>query len=177
MLSYILKQNPILFYVRGRKFNDTLLPIVSQPGFFNITSTFRRDSDFPIPYFGRKIRSEPCISCLSNPTVISKKTRLMTWFVSHCKTQSKREEYMAELFKYIPVDVYGDCGNITDCNKDKRGKGCSRRLLDKYKFYFSAENAICKEYFTGKKDTIPISDVRTCTKYWTFFQIGEILLC
>ena len=71
----------------------------------------------------------------------------MILIVSHCNTKSKREDYMRELNKYIPVDIFGKCGNRTKC--DSWRKDCTRDMMKDYKFYFAAENAICKEYFTG----------------------------
>ena len=128
-----------------------MLPTVSQPGFFNLTSTFRSDSDFLLPYFHTQVRDSPCENCLPNSTtVIFNKTKLMVWIVSNCKTQSKREEYMDELSKYIKVDVFGKCGNSTpDCPRMQRN--CTKRLIESYKFYFAVENSICKDYFTGEK--------------------------
>ena len=126
-----------------------MLPTISQPGFFNLTSTFRSDSDFPVPYFHTEMRESPCDNCLPDSTLLNK-IKLMAWIVSHCKTQSKREEYMAELSKYINVDVFGKCGNPTpECPKTQRN--CTKRLIESYKFYFAVENSICKDYFTGEK--------------------------
>ena len=126
-----------------------ILPTVSQPGFFNLTAHFRSDSDFPFKYFHSEIRDSTCDHCLPNSTLLNGKTKFMVWMVSHCKTQSKREDYMAELSKYIKVDVFGKCGNYTsEClNKDLP---CTKEIIEGYKFYFAAENSICKEYFTGK---------------------------
>ena len=56
---------------------------------------------------------------------------------------------MAELSKYIKVDVFGKCGNLNpEClNSDFP---CTKEIVEGYKFYFAAENSICKDYFTGK---------------------------
>ena len=74
----------------------------------------------------------------------------MVWIVSNCKTQSKREEYMAELSKYIKVDVFGKCGNFTPECDSLWHSSCTNNMMQDYKFYFAAENSICKDYFTGK---------------------------
>ena len=128
---------------------------MSQPGFFNLTSTFRRDSDFPIPYFKTikiKTNSE---NVPAKSRVLAKKKILMAWLVSHCETHSKREKYMEELSKHISVDIFGKCGKVSVCmfrrnreNRENR-ETCTGQLLERYKFYFAAENAICKDYFTG----------------------------
>ena len=129
---------------------EIIMPTVSQPGFFNLTSTFRSDSDFPVPYFYAQVRDSPCDHCLPNSTLRLNKTKLMVWIVSHCKTLSKREDYMAKLSKYVNVDVFGKCGNSTpECPKMQRN--CTKQLIENYKFYFAAENSICKDYFTGEK--------------------------
>ena len=44
---------------------------------------------------------------------IRKKKKLVAWFVSNCFTTSGREKYAFELKKYVEVDVYGACGNLT----------------------------------------------------------------
>ena len=42
--------------------------------------------------------------------VLTCRTGLVCWVVSHCNTISKRERYVKELKKYIEVDIYGNCG-------------------------------------------------------------------
>ena len=72
----------------------------------------------------------------------------MLWFVSHCKTDSRREDYVAELSKYIHIDIYGMCGKVNACDGTHQ-ENCVNVSVKEYKFYFSAENSICKEYITG----------------------------
>ncbi len=40
----------------------------------------------------------------------AKRLRKVLWIVSHCYTRSRRHEYALELQNYIPVSVYGSCG-------------------------------------------------------------------
>ena len=120
---------------------------ILKPGFFNLTATYRSDSDFHIPYLYLKNISEREIADTS--TVMTKKKKLMVWFVSNCKTASKREKYMDELKKHIPVDIYGKCGKQKAC-ENQYHKNCVNVSVEEYKFYFAAENTICREYFTGK---------------------------
>ncbi len=77
------------------------------------------------------------------------------WFVSHCETPSKREEFAKELEKHIDVDVFGECGSKyknpgTDpCKgiKDwKNSAECNINLFNSYKFYLAFENSLCDEY-------------------------------
>lgn len=74
------------------------------------------------------------------------KTKLVSWFVSHCETQSKRSLYVDQLRRFIPVDVYGQCGYLR-CD---RSSGCLRMLERKYKFYLSFENSLCSDYISEK---------------------------
>ena len=124
--------------------------IISRPGFFNLTATFRNDSDFPIPYFHTYRRNTTCNNCLPDSTLLNKKTKHIIWFVSHCQTLSKRERYVRKLSKHISIDIYGACGKKTSCGRDKRHDKCAQNMTAQYKFYFAAENVICKDYFTGK---------------------------
>ena len=120
---------------------------MNQPGFFNLTATFRSDSDFPLPYLTTIQRSKPCLSCLPNSTLLKQKDRFLTWFVSNCKARSKREKYFAKLSTYVKADKFGRCGKKNQCGR--RQYNCTRDVVQKSKFYFSAENAICKDYITG----------------------------
>ena len=121
----------------------------------NLTSTFRSDSDFHIPLFYTVKRDAPCGSCLPNFTKFAKRKKqlIIAWFVSHCITHSRREEYFDRLSKYISTGKFGRCGNDSICSRKKHYKttNCVKDtdVLKNYKFYFSAENSICKDYVTG----------------------------
>ena len=51
--------------------------------------------------------------------------------------------YYKELSKYIPVDIYGKCGNMC-------GSGCEAMVSRDYKFYLAFENSFCDGYATEK---------------------------
>ena len=97
-------------------FQHQILPIISQPGFFNLTSTFRSDSDFPIPYQHYK-KSNVNVK-LPAESEMMKRTKLVVWFASHCETESRKKEYITELSKHIHVDIYGKCTNQTSCGRN-----------------------------------------------------------
>ena len=78
----------------------------------------------------------------SNDTIVG-------WMVSHCNTNSKREDYVRQLQKHIQVDIYGGCGNLSHCPRDKHWISepqCYDMISRKYKFYLSFENSFCKDY-------------------------------
>jgi alpha-1,3-fucosyltransferase len=93
-----------------------------------------------------------------NP-ILANKTQLLAWFCSNRITHGKRELYIKELSKYIPVHIYGQCGNMTCLPRNSLQ--CNS-LLDYYKFYLSAENSLCPDYISEKfyralsMDVIPV---------------------
>ena len=88
------------------------------------------------------------------------KSRLVAWMVSDCTAANKRSDYAKLLQRYIPVDVYGKCGNLTCL--PKLSKVCEDDINKKYKFYLAFENSLCPEYITEKvwtkleRDIVPI---------------------
>ncbi|KAK8739637.1 hypothetical protein OTU49_003441 [Cherax quadricarinatus] len=80
-----------------------------------------------------------------------KRPKVVAWMSSHCRTNSRREDYIAELSKYITVDKYGGCGNITCYHRDPLGNLCWQNMLSgNYSFYLSMENNLCVDYITEK---------------------------
>ena len=129
---------------------------------FNVTHTYKLDADV---YFaqGRFVnRSNPFMEMGKN--YLQGKTKEVGWIVSNCKTHSLRDDYVAELGRYIPVDVYGDCGTMQCGAKySLEGEGnCTLMLRKHYKFYLAFENSLCEDYITEKVwkalryDVIPV---------------------
>ena len=106
--------------------------------FFNWTMTYRSDSTFPIPYariervmplpapigssqlnryikyFGQKAaKMSP-----GNGNMAEGKVGLAVQFVSNCHSYSRLEAYVRELRRYVPIDIYGKCGEFK-CSGDK----------------------------------------------------------
>ncbi|KAB0792778.1 hypothetical protein PPYR_14737 [Photinus pyralis] len=131
--------------------------------FYNWTMTYRFDSDI-VSRHGQFVEEESNYT-LPSVAVIQKKAKLIAWFVSHCKTSSQREVLVAELQRFLPVDVYGLCGPLA-CEKTQRNElsspKCYDMLEEDYKFYLSFENSLCKDYSTEKlynalrKNVVPI---------------------
>ena len=96
---------------------------------FNLTMTYRYDSDIVIPYgkvVNRTNESEPY-----NEYPPETKTSQIVWVVSHCNSLGRREMYIDELKKHINVDIYGDCGNLT-CEKSDT-MGCLHKFESHYR--------------------------------------------
>lgn len=81
-------------------------------------------------------------------TLANKTGTPVSWMVSHCETESRREDYVRELREHIQVDVYGGCGNLSCPRSDQwiSNPECYELLGQKYKFYLSFENTLCKDY-------------------------------
>ena len=95
--------------------------------------TYRTDSDVFMPY-GRIM--EDVQPGRNSHKVNSNKTGLVSWMVSNCKTQSRREFWVNELRKYLPadsIDVYGSCGS-KECKGDSRDnrEECWKMLEQNY---------------------------------------------
>lgn len=131
-------------------YNRSIDPIRSS---FNITATFTSDSDVPMMWTQRSCTFENARykeQKLKNINYAKGKGNRVAWFASHCNTQSKRELYVKQLSRYIPVDIWGKCGNLT-CSHKYHLEDCDEKILNPdYKFYLSFENSICESYVTEK---------------------------
>lgn len=117
--------------------------------FFNLTMTYRRDSDVFMPY-GKVVAQRNKDFQIKH----WKKRHLVSWMVSNCKTNSRREILVDELKQYLPknsIHVYGKCGTM-NCPKDSPDArdGCWKMMEKKYKFYLALENSLCPDYVTEK---------------------------
>ena len=127
---------------------------------FNWTISYRRDSDFYSGY-GDFIRRPAPVPIYEATPALDKKTKMVAWFVSNCRTQSKREVLVDVLKRHISVDVYGQCGSLKCDLKDR--SHCIDMLSRDYYFYLSFENSLCVDYVTEKvfsimkyANTIPV---------------------
>ncbi|KAK3706568.1 hypothetical protein RRG08_055008 [Elysia crispata] len=121
-------------------------------GTVNWTRTVFRDSTFRA-FYGRIVSrsNEPD---KDYDEIFREKHLKVAWFVSHCETQSKREDYVARLAKVIQVDIFGACGKMA-CGKygfemGGQKESCMDMLSRDYKFYISFENSMCSDYVTEK---------------------------
>ncbi|XP_053330108.1 3-galactosyl-N-acetylglucosaminide 4-alpha-L-fucosyltransferase FUT3-like [Spea bombifrons] len=104
---------------------------------FNVTMTFRQDSDIVTPYGWIQALKEP-----QNVT-IPLKTKLVSWVVSQWYPGAPRIAYYKELKEHIHIDVYGK-GNM------KLSRADLHSTISQYKFYLAFENSIYKDYITEK---------------------------
>uniref|UniRef100_A0A914QJ50 Fucosyltransferase n=1 Tax=Panagrolaimus davidi TaxID=227884 RepID=A0A914QJ50_9BILA len=122
--------------------------------FFNLTMTYRKDSDFWIPYdefveiqSHEKNNENFVWTDKQVNEIIAKKSKLAVQFVSNCNTHSKRETYLSELQKLLNLTIYGKCNDQTF---PKGAEKEIKEILEKHFFYLAFENSVCNEYVTEK---------------------------
>ena len=136
-----LPRQKYIFFTKESEVHEHLAPMK-----YNLTMTYRMDSDIPLPYGGfMKKGIKNSRSSKYQTHYACGKSRKVAWVVSNCHTQSKREDYVRELAKYIKTDVYGKCGDLS-CDHNT----CFAMINKTYKFYLAFENSICKDYITEK---------------------------
>ncbi|XP_049878427.1 alpha-(1,3)-fucosyltransferase C-like [Pectinophora gossypiella] len=144
-------------------------PVCNQifDGFFNWTATYRLDSDIIYPYIlirnktGDVVGPKLNMEWVGNMEEIDEelasklrnKSKAAAWFVSHCSSSSRREEFVHKLRRALlayglKLDIYGDCG-ILKCPRSQQSE-CNALLEKKYHFYMSLENSFNKDYVTEK---------------------------
>ncbi|KAM6987991.1 alpha-(1,3)-fucosyltransferase 4-like [Tautogolabrus adspersus] len=122
-------------------------------GVFNLTLTYRTDSDIFLPYgylvptihrslrnnFAHPLRA-PARSQLLRP-------RLLAWVISNWSESHARVAFYYQLRRYIRVDVFGRAGRPLP---EDSGSGSVVRMLGRYQFYLALENSQHKDYITEK---------------------------
>ena len=162
---FLLKDSPVSVFG-----NDYLSESIYQ-GTFDLTMTYRHDSDVVLNFGNlvnkttdEKIMHNSFINYDDNQLIddstkhgfikLQKKAKDIAWLVSHCKTNSKREDYVKEMKKYkgLKIDIFGRCGNRTTKIPDRKSGWITayQKLASRYKFYLSFENSRCYEYITEK---------------------------
>ncbi|XP_055691715.1 alpha-(1,3)-fucosyltransferase C-like isoform X2 [Lutzomyia longipalpis] len=140
---------------------------------YNLTMTYRRDSDIYWPYGFISDRNLTYLSAADEPNWrkpvfddqidpelkenIRRKNKTAAWFVSNCNAESNRTDLNRIMQTIIDVDVYGKCGSL-ECPRDKKDN-CYRLVEQHYFFYFSFENSLCRDYITEKVFNIMSYDV------------------
>jgi alpha-1,3-fucosyltransferase 10 len=142
--------------------NNYLLSFGNVMRLFNHTSTFKRQSHYPL--LTQFLTSLNDLVDDKYLVATSEKNRLqieadlapIAYIQSDCTTASHRDDYVKALMKYIRVDSYGKCLQnkqlpanlshaVTSMNDEEFYK-----IVAKYKFVLAMENAVCDDYVTEK---------------------------
>ncbi|KAM4589849.1 alpha-(1,3)-fucosyltransferase 4-like [Fundulus diaphanus] len=120
-------------------------------GVFNLTMSYRTDSDIFLPYGylvprGRTATVGP-ESGFTHQLSHSRRPRkgFVAWVVSNWSATHARVGFYKQLRRFIRVDVFGRDGRPLE-----RGDGSVVRLLRRYKFYLALENSQHTDYITEK---------------------------
>ncbi|CAO2641063.1 3-galactosyl-N-acetylglucosaminide 4-alpha-L-fucosyltransferase FUT3 [Lemmus lemmus] len=109
-------------------------------GYFNLTMSYRSDSDIFTPYGWLEPWPEPPGQTQVN---LSAKTDLVAWAVSNWNSKSARVLYYEDLKGHLRVDVYGR-------GHKPLPQGNMMETLARYKFYLAFENSLHPDYITEK---------------------------
>ncbi|XP_062452582.1 4-galactosyl-N-acetylglucosaminide 3-alpha-L-fucosyltransferase FUT6-like [Rhea pennata] len=104
---------------------------------FNLTMSYRRDSDIFSPYGELQLLRQP------QPFSIPPKAKLVAWVVSNWRADSHRVKYYQQLKQHIAVDVYGQ-------HHRPLAQDQLLSTVAQYKFYLAFENSQHEDYITEK---------------------------
>uniref|UniRef100_A0A673B434 Fucosyltransferase n=1 Tax=Sphaeramia orbicularis TaxID=375764 RepID=A0A673B434_9TELE len=121
-------------------------------GVFNLTMTYRTDSDIFLPYgylIPRGRRAKGLQNRYARPLhVLSRsllRPRLVAWVISNWSESQARVAFYYQLRRYLQVDVFGRAGRPLPA-----GSGNVVRLVSRYQFYLALENSPHTDYITEK---------------------------
>jgi hypothetical protein len=127
--------------------SEAMYPALADPRYlraFDLTMTYRLDSDVPVPYF------EPgLLAALATPPAPKVEPAPAVLFISNAGERSGRTEYARELMRHFAVDSFGRCLNNRALAAD-RGSSTLREVIRGYRFTLAFENSIATDYVTEK---------------------------
>ena len=124
-------------------------------GVFNWTQWYRSDADihwyYGSPYKLSEREKSMAYKAKSGLNVFKQKSKEILGRISNCMDINRRYKVIAEMQKYLKIDMFGKCYN-NPCGTnptDERDESCNKMMTD-YKFYLAFENNDCKDYVTEK---------------------------
>jgi hypothetical protein len=111
---------------------------------FDLTMTYRFDSDLPVPYFEPQLLED-----LATPPSAKTESAPAVLFLSNEGERSGRTEYLRELMRHLEVDSFGRALRNRTLALD-RGRETLRRVIRGYRFTLAFENSIDTDYVTEK---------------------------
>ena len=136
-------------------------------GLFNWTQWYRTDADihwrYGSPYKLTEREKANVYAVASKRNIFKEKSKEIIGRISNCMDINRRYKVIAEMRKYLDIDMFGGCYNnpCGDNPRDELDKAC-REIMKEYKFYLAFENNDCKDYVTEKywqslyREQIPI---------------------
>lgn len=115
-------------------------------GVFNLTMSYRADSNIFLPYGYLVARGHGVAPC-APPASPLLRPYLLAWVISHWNDSHARVAFYYELSLHIDVHVYGD---VYLGQPLPRMEGSVVRVVSQYQFYLSLENSQHTDYITEK---------------------------
>ena len=138
LIIFYAMESPQKINKWDRSFKDIL---------YHYSMSYHSSSDIYYPY-GQYVSEQSANNENTNINFAENKTRLLVWTASNCReTFWPRTAWVRSLQQYVPVDIYGSCGNLT-C-RPMLSHHCLLKQAS-YKFYLALENSPCEEYITEK---------------------------
>ncbi|CAL8375585.1 unnamed protein product [Gadus morhua 'NCC'] len=121
-------------------------------GVFNLTMTYRSDSDIFLPYgflvpVPRWTQGPPP-GRTAPLAPSSRRPRLVAWVISNWSEAQARVAFYYQLVRHVRVDVFGRAGRALP--EGGGGGGGVVRLARRYQFYLALENSQHTDYITEK---------------------------
>ncbi len=111
---------------------------------FDLTMTYRLDSDVPSPYLNLAIAE-----AMSTPPAPKTEPAPAVYIASNSRDRSGRTDYVRDLMRHMPVDSYGKCLQNRTFAED-RGQQTKLQTISAYRFTLAFENSISRDYVTEK---------------------------
>ncbi|XP_047486172.1 alpha-(1,3)-fucosyltransferase C-like [Penaeus chinensis] len=142
-MTYHERADVVAFYGYFRSLNTTLQPV--RP---NLIENHRA----ALAKYRDALARNTTLEQVMGPSWRSyvRRSKIVAWMSGHCPTISRREEYVRELAKHIPVDMYGTCGSQVCKTRHPLKPDCWVEVLKDYHFYMAMENNLCDQYITEK---------------------------
>jgi hypothetical protein len=111
---------------------------------FDLTMTYRFDSDIPVVYFGPST-----LVAMVRPPMPKTESVPAVYVASNSWDRSGRLKYIRELMRHLPIDSYGKSLNNKPIPED-RGRETTLEIYSRYKFTLAFENSRSRDYVTEK---------------------------
>jgi len=142
-----LKKHPHQRWVAWSSESDVNYPQLANAGFmarFDLTMTYRLDSDVPVLYVDPDVANQ-----MRRPPVSKTTEAVAVLFTSNTRERSGRSSYLADLMEYIPVHSYGRWKRNRIIEPDT-GRETKLDTIARYKFTLAFENSIAEHYVSEK---------------------------
>jgi hypothetical protein len=133
--------------------SDVTMPLLREANVmrhFDLTMTYRRDSDVWWPYIPPVGFPPRPAEQLLAPRSAKTERAPAVLFQSARYDRSGRYAFAFDLMKYLRVDSYGKILNNRRLEEPDRGWETKSRLVSRYKFCLALENSRTKDYVTEK---------------------------